>query len=253
MASGAGAKCSRPVARIAAVDYARSVALLGMAVYHFTYDLALFGALPPGTATQGAWQELARLVAGSFLFLAGVSLVLAHDQGLRARAFLRRLAVVTLAAAAVSLVTWLMAPEFFVYFGILHAIALSSVIGLVFLRLPAGVTLAAAALVLAVPWLADANGWYLQRPIWLGLAQFPRPAMDFEPVFPWTGVFLAGMGCARLATQYGLWTRLAAWRVSGRGLHRALAWPGQHSLMIYLVHQPVLFGAVYVWANYLRP
>lgn len=243
---------ARPVARIAAVDYARSTALLGMVVYHFAYDLALFGALPSGTATQGVWRELARLVAGSFLFLAGVSLVLAHGDGIRARPFLRRLAVVTLAAGAVSLVTWLMAPDFFVYFGILHAIAVSSVIGVVFLRLPAGVTLAAAALVLAVPWLADANGWYLERPIWLGLAQVPRPAMDFEPVFPWTGVFLAGMACARLASGYALWTGLATWHVSGRALHLALAWPGRHSLMIYLVHQPVLFGAVYVWAIFLR-
>lgn len=252
MACSAAAACGRPVGRIAVVDYARGVALLGMALYHFTYDLALFGALPPNTATQGVWRELARLVAGSFLFLAGVSLVLAHGDGLRAWPFLRRLAVVSLAAGAVSGVTWLMAPEFFVYFGILHSIALSSVIGSVFLRLPAGLTIAAAAFVFSVPWLADANGWYLERPVWLGLAQSPRPAMDFEPVFPWTGVFLAGIGSARLATRYGLWTQLQAWRVSGRRLHLALAWPGQHSLMIYLLHQPVLFGAVYVWANYLR-
>ncbi len=252
MAVGAGGEYGQPVARIAAVDYARSAALLGMVVYHFTYDLALFGALPPGTASQGVWRELARLVAGSFLFLAGVSLVLAHSERVRPRPFLRRLAVVGVAAGAVSFVTWLMAPEFFVYFGILHSIAVSSVIGVLFLRPPAAVTLAVAGLVLAVPSLAEAYGWYLERPVWLGFAQAPRPTMDFEPVFPWTGVFLAGMGCARLVTRYGLWTGLRAWRVSGTRMHVALAWPGQHSLMIYLLHQPVLFGTVYFWANFLR-
>ncbi len=251
MAVGAGAKCGRPVARIAAVDYARSAALLGMVVYHFTYDLTLFGVLPPGTAMQGAWQALARLVAGSFLALAGVSLVMAHGDRVRIEPFLRRLAVVSLAAGAVSLVTWLMAPEFFVYFGILHSIAVSSVIGAVFLRLPAWLTLGAAALVLAVPLLAEAYGWSLERPVWLGLARAPRPTMDFEPVFPWTGVFLAGMGCAQLGARFRLWTGLAAWRVTGQWLHSAMAWPGRHSLMIYLVHQPVLFGAVYLWANFL--
>lgn len=241
-----------PAGRIPAVDYARSAALLGMAVYHFTYDLTLFGALPPGTATQGAWRVTAILVAGSFLFLAGVSMILAHGGGLRIRAFLRRIVVVALAAGAVSLATWAMAPQVFVYFGILHAIAASSVIGLLFLRLPAGVTLAAAALVLAMPVLFDTLGWSLERPVWLGFAHSPRPAMDFEPIFPWTGAFLAGMGCARLATRAGLWARLRDWHLPGRAWHHALAWPGRHSLLIYLVHQPVLFGAVYLWANFLR-
>ena len=241
-----------PRGRIAATDYARTVALLGMAVYHFTYDLTVFGALPPGMASQGVWREFARLVAGSFLALSGVSLFLAHGQGLRLRPFLRRLALVGLAAGAVSLATWVMMPDFFVFFGILHSIAVSSVIGLAFLRAPGVVTLLAAALFLALPAVFRAYGLSPDWPVWLGLSDLNRPTMDFEPVFPWTGVFLTGLGAAQLTARLGGLNTLCRWRLRGGRVHAAMAWPGRHSLAIYLIHQPVLFGAVYVWANFIR-
>ncbi len=136
--------------RIAALDIARTVALIGMAIYHFTYDLEMFGHLAPGTAVTGFWAIFARLVAGSFLFLAGISLWLAHGRAIRWRAFARRFAMIAGAALLVTLATRLALPESFVFFGILHSIAAASLIGLAFLRLPAGLTLAAAAGILAI-------------------------------------------------------------------------------------------------------
>ena len=69
--------------RLVAVDLARTVALCGMVVFHFTFDLELFGHLPQGTTVTGGWAVFSRVVAGSFLFLSGVSLILAHGDALQ--------------------------------------------------------------------------------------------------------------------------------------------------------------------------
>lgn len=234
--------------RIPALDLARTAALAGMATFHFAYDLEMFGHLPPGTTFAGTWRGLAVTVAASFLAIAGASLWLAHGHGIRWRAFVRRLAVLAGAAALVSAGTRAMFPESFVFFGILHAIAASSVIGLAFLRLPWGVTLAAALGVLlgAKPLKGALPDWPLLD--WTGLTATPAPSVDFEPLFPWLAPFLAGLALARLATRSGLAARLAP-PAPGR-LTRVLAWPGRHSLAVYLIHQPVLIALVWgaTWA-----
>src|SRR3546814_6353901 len=105
-----------------------------MASYHFTWDLEFFGYLEPGTATHGWWRFYARAIASSFLFLAGVSLVLAHYPSVRWQAFLKRFAIVAGAAAAISIATFIAIPGEWIHFGILHGIAAGSLVGIAFLR-----------------------------------------------------------------------------------------------------------------------
>jgi uncharacterized membrane protein len=236
-----------PARRIALVDAARTAALAGMAAFHLTFDLEMFGHLPPGTvAYPGPWAMFARLVAGSFLFLAGVSLFLAHGNGIRWNAFLRRLAVLIAAAFAISAGTWVLMPDRFIYFGILHAIAACSLAGLLFLHLPASLTLAVAAAVFALPWFWTSPAFQSPWLLWLGLAPVPRPSMDFEPFFPWFAPFLAGMALAKAARVSAFWPVIS--QPPGPLLHR-LAWPGRHSLALYLIHQPVLIGLVWTWTQ----
>lgn len=239
-----------PTPRIALVDIARTLALLGMATFHFIFDLEMFGLLPPGTvAMPGPWACFARLVAGSFIFLAGVSLVLAQGDGLRWPNFLRRLALLLAAALVITLGTYAVMPGEFVFFGILHAIATFSVIGLLFLRLPPILTLAVAAAVFTLPWIWTHPVFQAPVLLWVGLAPIPPRAMDFEPLFPWLAPFLAGMALTKAAKGATLWPVLS--RPSGPLLYR-LTWPGRHSLLVYLLHQPVLIGLVWVMAQLSR-
>lgn len=235
-----GAADQRPD-RIAALDVARTVALIGMAIYHFTYDLEMFGHIPPGTAVTGFWAMFARLVAGSFLFLAGISLWLAHGNGIRWRGFARRFAMIAGAALLVTIGTRLAMPQTFVFFGILHSIAAASLFGLAFLRLPAAFTLAAAAGVFAISRLPH-NASFDVPLFWpLGLSTNAPPAIDYVPLFPWLAPFLAGLALAKLGSAAGLRSRLMRNTAPG-----PFTWPGRHSLAIYLIHQPVLIGLV--WA-----
>jgi uncharacterized membrane protein len=237
----------QPRQRIPAIDLARGAALLAMAIYHFTWDLEFFGYADPGMTAVGGWRLFARCIASSFLFLAGVSLVLGHGKGIRWQGFLRRLAMVGGAALAISLVTYLAVPGGFIFFGILHQIALASVLGLLFLRLPAILTLAVAAAVIAAPHFLrspvfDHPAWW-----WLGLSSTNPRSNDYVPLFPWFGAVLAGIAAARIGETSGLFERLADIALGKWSRPAILA--GQHSLAVYLVHQPVLIACVWLFSQ----
>lgn len=244
----------QPVSRrIPALDIARTVALVAMAVYHFTFDLEMFGYIAPGTAVTGGWAIFARVVASCFLFLVGVSLYLAHGDGIRWRPFLKRLAMIAAAALLITLATRYVMPDDYIFFGILHSITVASVLGLLFLRLPAIVTLAVAVVVaMANHYLR--NGWFDAPALaGLGLTTWPVRAADFVPVFPWFAATLTGIGVAKIARKAGFWEWLAQRRGVRGVLVRSLSWPGRHSLAIYLIHQPVLIGLLWSYTRAVQP
>ncbi|MYZ49704.1 DUF1624 domain-containing protein [Rhizobiales bacterium L72] len=210
-----------------------------MVVYHFSWDLSFFGLIGVDVGSALGWRIFARLIAGAFLFLVGVSLVLASRRGIRWRPFLRRLAILVAAAAAITVATWFVFPESFVFFGILHEIALASVLGLAFLRAPLPLVAAAAVLAALAPSFLAAPVFDHPALLWLGLYTVPPVSNDYVPVFPWFAIVLAGILAARLAAA-----RLPA-PAHVAAPARALAWLGRNSLAIYLVHQPILFGALY--------
>ncbi|MEJ1937628.1 heparan-alpha-glucosaminide N-acetyltransferase, partial [Nostoc sp. NIES-2111] len=235
-------------ARLPVVDAARGVALAAMVVYHFTWDLGFYGFIGLQAGHDPAWRIFAKLIAGSFLALVGVSLVLASRDGLRRDAFLRRLAMVAGGAALISLATWWAMPDSFVYFGILHCIAVCSVLALPFLRAPLWLVAIVAILCLALPSFATSAAFDGPWLFWLGLAETVRPTNDFEPVLPWFGVVLGGVLAARLALRAGLDATLARWRGDdppGPGLRFAR----RHSLLLSPLPQPLPFRALLVGAT----
>lgn len=233
--------------RLLGLDIARSAALLGMVAFHIVFDLQMLGHLPFGTTLHPFFYWHARIVAGSFLFLAGVSLWLAHGQGLRWPAFWHRWVRLVAAAALVTVATYAALPDYFVYFGILHCIAASSLIGLLVLRLPATAVAALGVCIMAASYTLPNPAFNAPLLRFIGLATEPALTVDFEPLFPWVGPFLLGLASAKWAAARGLLQRLAL--PDTPMLHR-LAWPGQHSLMIYLVHQPILLALIWA-ATYL--
>ena len=236
--------------RIEAIDLARGLALVAMATYHFSWDLEFFGYLDPGTTAHGALRFYARCIASSFLALVGISLVLAHGKGIRWRPFLIRFAQVLIAALAITGATWWFVPTGIIFFGILHQIAFASLAGLAFVRLPALLTLGVAAFVIAAPWFARSE--LFDHPVlwWLGLSSIDPRSNDYVPVFPWFGAVLIGMAIARFASDSGLMARLAAIRLPYTSW---LRFAGRHSLAFYLIHQPILVGLVWTFAQLAPP
>lgn len=236
---------TKPPDRLITLDLARTLAIVCMVIFHFTFDLALFGYIPPDTMGQPFWYYFARMIAGSFLFLSGVSLWLAHGHGIRWPAFRMRFAKVAGAAALVTIASIWFVPGGTILFGILHAIAATSVLGLLALRLPWAATLALAALIFATAFLYRSPAFDPIWLVWTGLAE-NRPLMgDYVPLIPWAAPALAGIAFAR-ALRVDQWRGTAPSRAM-----RLLAFPGRHSLIIYLIHQPILIGLfnAYAWAS----
>ncbi len=230
-----------PRARIDALDVARGSALTAMAAYHATWDLGYLRLTPENYALTPPGRIAAHLIAGSFLVLVGIGLVLAHGAGLRRRAVLARVGRIGGAALAVTAATYALFPGSYVFFGVLHCIALASVLALPFLYVPIAVPALCAVLVIAAPHVT--GGGVLDAPelFFLGLGRTLPQTNDYVPLFPWFGLVLVGIVAGRLGVPRLARTRLNRWR-PGRGPGRIAAWAGRHSLAVYLVHQPVLLA-----------
>jgi uncharacterized membrane protein len=227
--------------RLAAIDVLRGAAVVGMIAYHFSWDLWSNGLIYADVIGDPGWKAFARTVAGTFIGLSGFNLVLAHRDGFRRGLFLRRLAIIAGAAILVSIGTWLAMGDQFVYFGILHCIAVTSVIALAFLRTPAWFTILAGAGAVAAPFFLADDVFDWPPLLFIGLSPHPRPTVDYVPLLPWLGIVLLGMALARLALDHGIVARLAGWHPPAA---RPLAFIGRWSLPIYLLHQPILIGAL---------
>lgn len=233
--------------RIIAIDVLRGIAFVAMASYHFTWDLEFFGYTDPGLTAFGWWRIYARCIASTFLFLVGVSLYLAHGKQIRWNGFWKRFAMVAGAAAAISIATRIAMPDGFIFFGILHEIALASLFGVAFLRVPALLTLLVAALVIAVPVYLRLEAFDHPALWWVGLSANDPRSNDYVPLLPWFGAVLLGIAVTKVASAVGTLTRLAN-LTPGRWAN-PLIFIGRHSLAFYLIHQPVLIGCVWLFSQ----
>ncbi len=251
-APGASAEAAAASAgRLHLIDAARGIAIAAMVVYHFSWDLRHFGYIAADVTHDPGWRLFARSIAASFLFIVGVSLVLASRNGFRTGRYLRRLGLIVASAAAITIVTYFVFPDSFVFFGILHHIAVASVLGLAFVNAPIWLVAAAAIASFLAPTYLAGPAFDPPAMVWLGLATFIPRSNDFVPLFPWFGVVLAGIAVARLA--HWLPTGLTATAIPSPRMVSPLIWAGRHSLVIYLAHQPILFGLVFLAAQVTPP
>lgn len=221
--------------RLPALDLARGLAIAAMVVYHAAWDADFFGLAPAGFFAGWGWDWFRYAILGSFLLLVGAGLVLAHGQGIRVRRFGRRFLLIAACAAVITALSALAFPRHMIVFGVLHCIAVSSLLGLAFLRLPWVVTGLLGIAVIAAGTLTFPafDTPYLG---WIGFRPSPPASRDFVPLVPWFGVVLLGMALARMR----IGVRAGAHEPK-TPVGRGLAFAGRHSLLVYMAHQPILF------------
>ena len=215
--------------RIPIVDALRGVAIVLMIVFHFCFDLNHFGYIHINIYYGLGWKVFRIFIVSLFLLLVGVSLVLAYQDGIKIHKLLKRITILGISALSISVVTYFVFPNSWIYFGILHFIFFATIAGLPFIKYPkisllVGITIIILYFldVLHFKWLFA----YLQPILDLPLYK----TEDIVRFFPWFGVVLIGIYCAKILNMEFKYTP------------KFLLFLGRHSLLIYLIHQPILFG-----------
>ncbi len=220
--------------RLEMVDFLRGVAVLQMIIFHLLYDLSHFSFIEfsPGKNTLALiWP---RLIVSHFLFSVGLSLPLLHYPNIRWRKFLRRELKLVLSALLISATTYVLFPSSWIYFGTLHAIAFLSLLALPFISRGKLAFLALIAILTAqmggvrIPWFALAH-----------------KSMDYVPPFPWFGALLLGI----TLFHHG---KIHLLPIKQFPLKNMLLFLGRNALIIYLLHQPILFGTIYTLFTLFR-
>lgn len=228
--------------RIQLIDAARGIAVVLMVIHHFLFDLTEFLGAPAWLFYNPVFNFLHYIFAGLFIFLAGVSSRFSHSnimRGLKTAA----------AAVIVSVVTHVIDTP--ILFGVLHLLAfcmlLYGVLGKALERLPK--KLAPALWLVLLVGSALAVRYINPGVKWLWPLGWTYPGFyssDYFPLFPWVFMFLLGT-CAGEPIRAG---RLPAWFYE----RTIPLFPsvGRHAFIIYLVHQPVLYGITMLLAYLIK-
>jgi uncharacterized membrane protein len=229
--------------RVEELDALRGLAIVAMIVYHFCFDLRYFHITRWDFEHDVGWLTARAAILSSFLVIAGISAVLAERQRWPLMHWLRHIGIIAVAALLVSGGSFLMFPRSFIWFGVLHAIALSLLLARPLLRRPVLAALIGVAVIVAG--IAYSNPVFDDRMLgWIGFMTAKPLTEDYVPLFPWLGVLLLGvaLGHALVHTRFTVLTPL-------RRLPRPLRLLGRHSLIVYLLHQPLLLGAMGLFAG----
>ena len=231
--------------------------MVWMTAFHFCFDLQYFGYLHTNFYDNPVWTLQRMAIVSLFVFCAGLGQAIALQQGQDWRRFWRRWRQIAAAALLVSAASYLVFPDSFIYFGILHGMA-------AMLILARGAAVGRrwlwllGALALSTPWLAPAlhTHWpgaeVLNTPAlnWIGLISRKPVTEDYAPILPWLGVMCWGLASGQWCLQHRpqMLERWGAVRQPGAAgrVSAGLAWMGRHSLAYYLLHQPLLLGALTV-------
>ena len=231
------------------IDFLRGIAVIAMVLFHLSFDLHEFGREfmgGPLPVPDWYWILVPSAIGGTFLALLGVSARMRFlREGAPALTRLRRRGIYfSLIALGINIATIYFFPRTPIYFGILHSAAAAFLLLPFFLAKPGSfLPLGLGAIVVGIllllvrvdfPWL-----------LWVGLMPKQNAGWDYYPILPWFGVVLLGAwgGGKPLPPEVP--------RFDSRSL-APIRWLGKNSLLVYVIHQPILLGCL--WAlGIMRP
>jgi uncharacterized membrane protein len=230
---------SSPHHRFDRLDTLRGIAIVWMAVFHFSFDLNHYRFIRQDFHNDPFWTLQRTCIVSLFLFCAGLAQAVALGQGQAWPRFWRRWAQVAGCAVLVSLGSWWMFPRSYISFGVLHGIAVMLIVTRLTARMGPALWLAGAAAI-ALPWFVHHPFFDSRLTNWLGLVTHRPVTEDFVPLLPWLGVMWWGLAAGQWVLQHR-----RAW-LSGAVLPALapLATLGRWSLSFYMLHQPVLIALV---------
>lgn len=217
------------------IDYIRVFAIFLMVVFHLAWDLNIFKFVSINFQKDPFWFWLPRFIVTLFLISMGMSMAIVYRSKIDSKKVWKRVAKIGIFAILISGFTYFAFPRNWIYFGTLHCIAICSILALPFLRTPK------LNLILAV--LFPVLYWILKIRFVPWSKSLKIVSMDYIPLHPWLGMVLLGIAMSHFEIHKLLLTHKPP---------KWILWCSKHSLEIYLIHQGLLYGLVYLLYMTLR-
>lgn len=233
------------------IDFFRGAAIIMMIIFHFLYDINYFGFYNV-ILHSGFWRIFAHITAGIFIFLVGISLTISYSRTrlrktrkqLRLKYLGRGLKIFSL-GLIITLITYFFLNQGFIIFGILHFIGISVILAYPLLKYRV-LNLFLGMFFIVVGFYLDSLTFSFPWLLWLGLKPAYFYTLDYFPLLPWFGLALIGLfiGNTFYKNNKRQFRIPELSRIKSIGLFCFL---GRHSLIIYLLHQPVLIAFLYLF------
>lgn len=230
------------------IDFLRGVAIIMMIIFHLIYDLSYFGAYNIDTS-HGFWGVFGKFTFITFLLLVGISLNLSASRRKREGAFsfkvyLKRGIKIFLWGMIITLATYIFIPESYVKFGILHLIGVSIILTFPLLNFKC-INLGLGSFVILFGLFLKTMTFDTTWLFWLGLTPHTFSAIDHFPIFPYWGIILIGLFLSKIL--YNNFVRsFTVPKIENHIFIKPISYLGRHSLLIYLIHQPLLIFLIHV-------
>ena len=241
--------------RFIELDLLRGFAILGMLFLHLLWDLDYFGFVP---LNQQIYQ-FQNVVPILFFLLVGICLVVSYNRKIAKPSYdqkksnqhciMRGLKVFSL-GMILTTVTLLFMPDRPIFFGVLHCIGFCIILSALFLKMKPTYTFLIGVTVILV---GIAMTMYpMENPTILHLATGMHQTniysytVDYFPIFPWFGICLLGIAMGHWIYK----DNKRRYRMPDLSKYKpisAFSWMGQHSLVIYLLHQPIIAGVLFLF------
>lgn len=215
------------------LDLYRALAVVFMVIFHFTYDLHFFSFIELNTTEIEFWIYFRTFIVAMFMSAVGMSLYLVYSKTFNLYKYKKRLLLLGTVSLLISIVTYFIFPQSWIYFGVIHMIFIASLLGPLFVKKPniSGVL----GVFIVVLYLLG----YRMTPLFellQGILHLPPVyTEDLAPFIPWFGVVLLG-----------IWTMhhnlISNVKIPKNPTTQKLAFIGKHTLFIYLTHQVILFA-----------
>ena len=220
-----------------------------MVAYHFCWDLGYFGFIDLQLITQGFGLLIAQLIGLSFITIAGISSLLLSQSDSFKQKYLKRFFKLVFFSAVISIATLMLDRNSFIFFGILHFLSVCSLTSLILIYIKSSFHLLLIFLCAAI---VSISGITFDLPFmlsWLGFNKEIPTTNDFYPLFPWITFYFFGFWLGKI-----IYKKLSQENdgfskpINGINiLFKFFEYMGQKALVIYILHQPILFSLFFVF------
>lgn len=240
----ANTKTSR---RIQFMDTVRGILIILVVLFHFLYDLDIIFGVNTGLFSQSWFYTFRDCFVGLLIFISGISCNLSRNN-------IKRGIKTFCLGLIISLVTAIFMPSEQIIFGILHFFGVSMILYGVFQnffkKIPRTIGIISSTLLYILTlnlYNFSFSGLNIFAKYLLFIIGFDTgcSSADYYPLLPWIFIFIGGTFAGK-----NIKTRILP-DFFYKNICPPLTFMGQHTLIIYILHQPIIYGALYILFTFL--